>query len=175
MTGVMRYFKLSICLIALALARPLVAQAVPASRFIPLVPVPSDTTAKCEAANPVVLQPGDSGVLLRFATHDGVGRVVSAVWDSAGHLRRYNDARGALRGELGWSPPPLPAAPGPRTTITIEVAMGMALLVNEDHGRTPGSLMSTVNDALAADNLGPPRKLLARLHTQCGTPITPLH
>ncbi|MFI5228886.1 MAG: hypothetical protein ACHQWU_07440 [Gemmatimonadales bacterium] len=165
----MRYFKLSICLIALALARPLVAQAVPASRFIPLVPVPSDTTAKCEAANPVVLQPGDSGVLLRFATHDGVGRVVSAVWDSAGHLRRYNDARGDLRG------PPNPiAARGPRTTITIEVAMGMALLVNEDHGRTPGSLMSTVNDALAADNLGPPRKLLARLHTQCGAPITPL-
>ena len=163
-----RYFKVCLGLIALSAPHSATAQAVPASRFVPLVQAPSDTTATCEAVNAVVLQPGDSGVLLRFVTHDRVSRVVSATWDSAGHLRSYVDSRGDLRG------PPIPIAErGPRTSIMIQVGSGMALLVNEDHGRTPGSWMSSVSDALGADNLGPPRKLLARLHAQCGAPLTP--
>ena len=159
-------FKNAIVLLTLAAAGRLCAQTNAARRFVPLVPVPSDTTAKCEKADDPTVQPGEIGYRLRFTTHGGVQRVVTAEWDSAGHLHRYGDTRG----DADYRKPA--AERGPRTSIMIEVERGVALLLNEAHGGSPGSLMSSVNDALSAENLGPPRKLLARLHTQCGAPVT---
>jgi hypothetical protein len=153
-------------LAALAAAGPVAAQAVPASQFAPLVQS-ADTVATCEAMTAAILQPDERGYLLRFPDHNGAGRAVSAVWDTSGHLRHYTDSRGDLRG-----PPVTVAERGPRTSIIIDVQKGMALLLNEEYGRSRGSVMTTVGDAMAARQLGPPAKLLERLHTQCGAPAT---
>ena len=139
-----------------------------ASAFVPAVAVGlADSVATCEAQSPAVLQPDEKGYVLRFGpTGKGAAqRVVSAAWDTSGRLRRYSDARGDLRG------PPIPVAErGERTTIMIDVAKGMALLLNEAHGHNSGSILTTPGDALTAENLGPPKQLLERLHTQCGAP-----
>jgi hypothetical protein len=153
-------------LASLAAAAPVFAQAVPANQFAPLVQ-PTDTVATCEVMTAAILQPDERGYVLRFPDHNGAGRGVSAVWDTSGHLRRYTDSRGDLRG-----PPVTVAERGPRTSIIIDVQKGMALLLNEEYGRSRGSVMTTVSDAMAARQLGPPAKLLERLHTQCGAPAT---
>ena len=144
-------------------AAPLSAQSV-ANRFVPSVEF-ADTTATCSTLPPNMLQVGERGFLLRFGPSDVNRRVVTAVWDSAGQLRRYSDARGDLRG------PGTPKAErGKRTTITIDVAKNGALLWNEEHGQSETATMTTSADALDATRLGPPRRLLARLHEQCGAP-----
>jgi hypothetical protein len=104
-------------------------------RFVPSVEI-ADTTAACEQLTAAALQPDERGFLLRFGRVDSASRVVSAVWDTSGHLRRYSDARGDLRG-----PDVAVAQRGPRTTIAIDVAKGRALLMNESHGRTLGATM----------------------------------
>lgn len=155
---------LSCAALLLAVASPTFAQR--ASTFVPTVTV-DDSVATCAAQPPTVLQPDEIGYVLRFgpAGADSAHRVVSAVWDTSGHLRRYSDARGDLRG------PPVPVAErGARTSILIDFSKGMALLLNEAHGRSFGSITTTPVDALTAASLGPPERLLERMHTQCGAP-----
>lgn len=155
---------LSLLLSVVCLAGAGAARAQTPANFVPLVPA-ADTIATCEISNGAELQPGEVGFRLRFPQHGADERVVSAVWDSSGHLRRYSDARGDLRG------PPLTADErGARTTIVIDVVKGMALLINDEHGKTRGSAMTTAAAALSADRLGPPKRLLERLHEQCHSP-----
>jgi hypothetical protein len=159
-----RLLALAVAVPSASVARPLLAQR--ASAFVPAVTV-ADSIATCESQSSAVLGPDERGFALRYgpAAAGPARRVVSAVWDTTGHLRRYSDARGDLRG------PPVPVAErGDRTTIMIDFTKGTALMLNESHGRSFGSGLTTPGDALAADNLGPPRQLLERLHTQCGAP-----
>lgn len=136
----------------------------PAEGFAPLVTF-SDTTARCERIGASLLQRGEAGYILRFGSADSAQRTVSAVWDAAGHLDHYSDARGDLRG-----PKVAAARPGARTTIAIDVAHRRAVLLNEAQGKTRGAVLTTAAVALDAPNLGPPRALLERLHRQCGAP-----
>lgn len=149
--------------LTLATSRAASAQTATANSFVPMVEWP-DSVGRCEDRTAATLQPDERGVSLRFGSTDSASRVVTAVWDTSGHLRRYSDARGDLRG------PPIPIAQrGTRTTITIDAVKGVALLLNEVHGTSRGS-SATAAAALDAPRLGPARVLLARLHTQCGAP-----
>lgn len=150
----------------LLLTVPRTGMAQRAAAFAPAVTV-DDTTATCAAQSPAVMQPDEQGYVLRFGSGPtgAPRRIVSAIWDTAGHLRRYSDARGDLRG------PPVPIADrAERTTIMIDFVKGTALLLNESHGRSYGSALTTASDAVAASQLGPPQHLLERLHTGCGAP-----
>jgi hypothetical protein len=146
---------------AVAMSTPVMGQP-PARGFVPLVEWP-DTTATC-ADFDAGLQPGERGYSLRFGVNDSSNRVVSAVWDSTGSLRRYSDARGDLRPRLAGG------ELGPRTTIALDFDKRIALLTNEDRGRSRGNALIPPTEALNASSLGPPRHLLARLHNQCGAP-----
>lgn len=151
----------------LMLVRTAAAQQGNAADFVPAVTV-DDTVATCAAQLPDLLQPDEQGFVLRFGSDPhNPKRVVAAAWDTSGHLRRYSDARGDLRG-----PPVAIADRGARTTIIIDVVKGMALLLNESRGRSFGSMMASPNDALVAERLGPPKRILERMHTQCGAPAT---
>ena len=103
----------SLALLALLTASaPIGAQV--GRQFVPLVQ-PTDTVASCEHMPGGAVQQDERGFLLRFSEEKGVSHVVSAVWDTSGHLRRYSDTRGDLRG------PPVPRDErGPRTTIVID-------------------------------------------------------
>ena len=151
--------------LSLAMPSTAVAQQQNAADFVPAVTV-DDTVATCSAQSPDLLQPGEQGFVLRFGSDPhNPKRVVAAAWDSSGHLRRYSDGRGDLRG-----PPVAIADRGPRTTIIIDVVKGKALLLNESHGRSFGSMLASPNDALIAERLGPPKRVLERMHRQCGAP-----
>ena len=132
--------------------------------FVPSVVLP-DTVAKCEAQSDAILSDDEKGYVLRFGSGGTTGRVVSAVWDTSGRLRRYSDSRGDLRGPAVAS-----ADREARTSIVIDFVKGMALLMNESHGRSSGAALTTPAEALVAERLGPPKRLLERLHTQCGAP-----
>ena len=158
-----RSFVLSIGLV-LTVGHAGVAQRGGAAAFVPAV-VDQDTIATCEIQPAVVLSEDEKGYALRFGSPGAEGRVVTAVWDTSGRLRRYSDARGDLRG-----PPVAVADLGARTSIVIDFVKGISLLMNEAHGRSTGSAMTTPAEALVAERLGPPKRLLERLHTQCGAP-----
>ena len=153
------------CLVAVATA--LIAQSadaqLPPSQFVPAVDF-RDTVATCTQA-PASLNPGERGFSLRFGTADSAQRIVSAVWGADGKLLRYADARGDLR-------PPFPADArrNPRTTITLDVPNHVALMYNDVDGEQQGSAASDADGAMDSDNLGPPRRMLERLHRQCGAP-----
>ncbi len=142
------------------------AQLTGAAAFIPAVEVP-DSVARCARTPSSALRQDEVGHLLSFGM-DANGsplRVVSATWDTAGRLRRYSDARGDLRG------PPTPVSERElRTTIAIDFVEGTALLMNESHGRTRGAALTTAREAVVTERLGPPQRLLERLHSQCGAP-----
>lgn len=153
--------------VLLTFARTAAAQR--AGAFSPAVTT-DDSVATCAPQSPAVLQPDEQGYVLRFGAKgtSPTRRVVSAVWDTSGHLRRYSDARGDLRG------PPIPIAErAERTTIVIDFVKGSALLTNDSHGRSYGAILTTAADALGAERLGPPKRLLERLHTECGAPAPP--
>ena len=150
--------------LALMLPATGAAQRGNAAEFVPAVTI-DDSVGTCEVQPSAVLEDYEKGFLLRFGSDPQKQRVVSAVWDTAGHFLRYSDARGDLRG-----PGTSNADRGPRTTIMINVVKGVALLFNDSHGRTFGSMMAPANDALVAERLGPPIRMLERLHTQCGAP-----
>jgi hypothetical protein len=135
-----------------------------AANFVPAV-VLRDTLASCEAQPAAILSDDEKGYVLRFGSGGTTSRLVSAVWDTSGHLRRYSDARGDLRGPTVAS-----ADLGARTSIVIDLVKGIALLMNESHGRSSGAALTTPAEALVAEHLGPPKRLLERLHTQCGAP-----
>ena len=159
-------FAASVCLALVLVSGPAVGQVMAPGKFVPSVEI-ADTLAACEQLSAGALEADERGFLLRFGRVDSASRVVSAVWDTSGKLRRYSDARGDLRG-----PGVAVSQRGPRTTIAIDVAKGMALLTNESHGRTLSAAMVEASTALSARNLGPPKELLKRLHTQCGAPAT---
>jgi hypothetical protein len=153
-----------IFMLAAATGEAASAQVATANTFVPTVEF-ADSAGRCENRNAATVQPDERGVSLRFGTVDSASRVVVAVWDTSGHLRRYTDTRGDLRG------PPVPISRREaRTTITIDIVKGVALLENQAHGTSQGGSMITAAAALDAPRLGPPRELLARLHTQCGAP-----
>lgn len=153
-----------ILLLSLTTSETASAQGANTNAFVPMVEI-ADSVGRCEERTEGSVRPDERGVSLRFGTVDSASRVVTAVWDSAGHLRRYSDARGDLRG------PRIPSAQlGSRTTITIDVAKGVALLLNEAHGASRGGSLITAAAALDEPRLGPPRRWLARLHVQCGAP-----
>lgn len=135
--------------------------------FRPLIST-TESEARCEVRSSALLEPGESGLSLRFSgTVDSI-RVVSAVWDSLGALVRYSDARGDLRG-----PPVARNELGARTSILIDGRKGLAILLNERGSSTLGSLMTGAQEALDAEHLGPPRALLARLQSECGVAKPP--
>ncbi len=153
-----------ILLLTLTTGETVSAQSANTNAFVPLVEL-ADSVGRCEERIAATLQPDERGVSLRFGSVDSVSRVITAVWDTSGQLRRYSDARGDLRG------PPLPRAQrGARTTITIDVAKGVALMLNDAHGASRGTSMVAAAAALDARYLGPPRRFLALLHAQCGAP-----
>ena len=141
------------------------AQAPGSHGFVPAVAW-KDTVARCETPTGGMLSPDERGFLLRFGKADSAGRVVTAVWDTIGHLRRYSDARGDLRG-----PGVSASQRGDRTTIVIDIVKGMALLMNDQRGSAGKASMMTAASALDDASLGPPRQMLARMHVQCGAPL----
>lgn len=157
----MRYIRFLI-LLAVAASRPASAQ-LPPSYFAPAVEF-RDTAATCANA-PATLHPGERGFSLRFGSADSAERIVTGVWGADGKLLRYSDARGDLR-------PPFPAnAPrNPKTTIVIDVPRQVVLMYNDVDGEQQGSAASDADGALNSSNLGHPRRLLERLHQQCGAP-----
>src|SRR5579862_5524584 len=84
---------------ALVLATARIGMAQQASTFSPSVTI-YDSVATCEALPPEALRSDEKGYMLRFGsdTTQISRRVVSAVWDGSGHVRRYSDTRGDLRG-----------------------------------------------------------------------------
>ncbi len=157
----MRYIRFVILFVVLA-HRQAVAQLAP-SHFVPAVEF-RDTTATC-VDPPSNLHPGERGFSLRFGSVDSVQRVVTAVWGRDGNLVRYSDARGDLR-------PPFPADArrNPRTTIVVDAPRHVVLMYNDVEGEQQGSAASDADGALDSENLGPPRRMLERLHRQCGAP-----
>ena len=139
---------------------------VPPEQFKPLVEY-SDTIAKCDTVRALgPLREGEHGYVLRFGSNQTLSRSVVAVWDSAGHLRSYSDARGDLRG------PPTPIAQrGPQTSIMLDFQGKTALATNREHGTDHGLLL-IFDEALKSEHLGSPLTMLERLHRQCGAPLT---
>jgi hypothetical protein len=154
--------RLLAALIASGIVAPIDAQPV-LQRFVPLVEW-EDTAATCVEFIAGV-RDGERGYSLRFGTSDSSNRVVSAVWDSTGALRRYSDARADLR-------PRFIAGDqlGSHTIIAIDFDRQIALMSNIERGQDRGNVLIAASDAMEASMLGPPRRLLARLQQQCGAP-----
>lgn len=126
----------------------------------------TDTIAKCDTIRALgPIREGEHGFILRFGNDEMMARSVSAVWDTAGRLRSYADARGDLRG------PPTPIAQrGPETSIMIDFPAGNVLANNREHGTDHGLLL-TLEASLVSRHLGSPLAMLDRLHRQCGAPV----
>jgi hypothetical protein len=102
---------------------------------------------------------------------------VSVTFDSAGHLMRYSELRGA--------PPPIPAAlrlsptsvdsafreneaRNRSTTITLDYGVDRGTAMNRGGGRPPTAIIGTVREIERLDQLGPPAARLERMRKLCG-------
>src|SRR5690606_28802009 len=110
---------------------------------------------------------------MRFGPRQGglPTRDVTVRVDPQGQVTHYSESRGDLRvTPPGVSTPAAVEDPGDRSSFTIDVAAGAALLTNQRPGATPERLMARGGSSLLdAVSLGVPRNTIVRILTECAT------
>ena len=141
--------------------------------FVPDVQ-PVDSGGECR-----LMRTSGSGATITmayFPSLDSARTTVSVMFDSAGHLVRFSDIRGAVRYR---TPPSMSEAQRDSvsraaraavrtTTISFDYAIDQAVASNDGGGLPNHAVIGSVRSMENLEKLGPPIKRLARVRRLCG-------
>ena len=138
--------------------------------FLPAV-APVEDDGRCEEPPARDMPPGYRAYAMRFGPRNGIPiRSVSVQMDPSGNPIQFSDSRGDLR-----VPPPGILAPQPinnpgaRTSISLDLLRGMAVMWNVSAVGVAEQVSARGPNLLDAASLGTPRLLIARMVRECAT------
>lgn len=136
-------------------------------KFVARVPVNDSAVGRCRPRQSAFNGPGRTLLMMEFpgATR-AERRSLYVELDADGTPTIYNDNRGDNSqpgGMEGSDTMP------PRTTISIQLKQGTAMLINEGGGKKPQHYMTTSRRLMTAKSLGNPQAMLNRVMLECGT------
>ena len=132
---------------------------------------PVDEDGRCQAPPDRDMPPGYRAFAMHFGPRSGIPiRTVSVQVDPAGNPIQFSDSRGDLRVPPPGVVAPQPISnPGARTSITLDLLRGMALMWNVSASGTSEQVSARGPNLLDAASLGTPRLLIARMVRECAT------
>ena len=141
--------------------------------FVPEIPA-TDSGGECRLTR--TSGNGSTIVQASFPSFDSVRTSVTLMFDSAGHLVRYSESRGAglhVRTPPGTSEAQRDSAfrasqAFRRSSLTLDYAIDQGVATNSGGGKTTTAVLGSVRAVESLAALGPQTKRLARVRKLCG-------
>ena len=147
-----------------------------ADRFVPLA-APPETGGQCTAPPLEAISPGEGFIVLAFPDTVRPVRRIALRFAPGGKLSDYNDERGDLLtqrlvGADGGPPRPgeeirIVPPQGRRTRISINLAMGIGMAMNDGGGQPAEGMHGTAAELMAMPLLGNPASVVERTVRRC--------
>ena len=143
-------------------------QMIPVESFVAAVP-PLEVGGRCETPVNRDMPPGYRAYAMHFGPRNGLPvRTLSVQVDPGGNAIQYSDSRGDLRVPPPGITAPQPVSnPGDRTSISLDLLRGLAVMWNVRANGATEQLSARGPNLLDAVSLGTPRLLIARMVREC--------